>query len=194
MSQKRNIDVRVSTHNSEKNGLIVIVRFYNQIWELIDTPYIRFRVIADKLFFVPSNTKGRGALKITDNGTVTASKIADKLKSFEGEYKNLSYDNETATYYIDKADATSIDRTYGNFTVSRPRVSHKKPKTDKEKYFNDIPKIEPQDIEVSVKSQSTSLLTAFFNENMMKGIFDFYAYLQGNNSAKTLLAELHKKY
>jgi hypothetical protein len=193
MNRKHTIDVRISTHNSEKNGLIVIVRFYNQLWELLDTPYIRFRVIADKLFFVPSNTKGRGALKITDNGTVTASKLADKLKSFEGEYKNLRYDGETATYYIDKAEATSIDRTYGNFTVPHPRVSHKKPEV-KEKYFNDIPKIEPQDIDVSVKSQPTSLLTAFFNENMMKGIFDFYAYLQGDNSAKELLAELHKKY
>ena len=116
-------DVRISTHvaKTQKNHEFVIIRFYEGLENLIGTNYVIVSVDGERLYFIPSEVKVKGSLKLTP--VVNVWKQCNEVKSFEGEY-SLDYDTVRGAYYIDKHSRISeINRIYGNHNV--PHTNYK---------------------------------------------------------------------
>ena len=182
---RTDIDVRISSHKSKQNKLLVMIKFYDGVELLLDK-YIKAEITGDRLYFKSYSEKVSGSVKLNESyANLSICKNANALKEFEGEYKTLHFDSDNDLYYVDKNDATSISRAYGNYNGPKYNYrSHKgsiAPKKEEKKQVVDV--------DTKVIDTKTPVV-----ENLIKALFDFQIYVEGMDSAVKLLDELNNKY
>ena len=119
MHKSTDKDVRISYHANTTNKHMLMVRFYDNIDELLGR-YVKLIPEGNRLYMEGYPTKVPSALKVNSQGVVSAVRGASDLKMYEGEYKELHYDAFSDRYYVDTKEAKSITRIYGSYNNSKP--------------------------------------------------------------------------
>lgn len=113
-------DVRISMHKTmkKKGGEVVIIRFYDELEQLIG-PYAKINFTNDaRIYFEGSDVKFSGFNKFS-NSTLNIGRGVDRFKNYEGDY-DLHFDNVQKLYYIDLKDRVELSRQFGTYGIKHP--------------------------------------------------------------------------
>ena len=173
-------DVRITQHKATKSdSRFVTITFYEGLENLIGTNYVKLKVENSRLYFIPSEKKVKGSLKL--NRSVYAQKNFSALVEFVGEYP-IDYDSSNNTYYVDMNKKQEVSITYANNRVPHPNYkAHKN-----EPYENE----EEPVVETPIITAQTEVPTSIIDTMWIKSDPKIEVY---NSLLKLLDSQIYNK-